>query len=47
MKLAETLETDFLDLIGFDENKLFIKKTSQDTSNITHIIRKITHKINL
>lgn len=33
MKLAEVLETNFLDLIGFDENKLFFNQTSQDSSN--------------
>jgi len=33
MKLAEALETNFLDLIGFDENKLFFNQTSQDTSS--------------
>jgi transcriptional regulator with XRE-family HTH domain len=33
MKIAQHLNTNFLDLIGFDENKLFFNQTSYDSSN--------------
>ncbi|TAF99140.1 MAG: XRE family transcriptional regulator [Cytophagia bacterium] len=33
LKIAELLNVNFLDLIGFDENKLFFNQSSHDNSN--------------
>jgi len=41
MQLSEVLETNFLDLIGFDADKLFFNQTSHDSSNGIIFTQKI------